>query len=812
MGTWKKDQSGKWNKASSSKKKNYTIVNGKKVEQTSSTKTAPATSNSTWNNDTVTLEEAKQQTADVDRGIINVDTGSTSLTSTPSTSISLSDAAKQTETEKRVLASESTNSLLGGTVTESYVVDGDTITKTTETVEQHNDLSAIKVGGSVKSAAQMGTVTKKKTTTQSIKNPYASNSYLMANKLNQVSQAERLGASLTPEQAKRMATLLGSENTPSGTGQEGSIALKPGEKTKESVLAAFASGVKTGEVSQETSARLSGAISQSGASKKVYDSGLQLAEKLRNVGNKAVDKGTDAVLAANKYNPLSIVPQSTLEAVAPTANKFVKGAVVNSTTGLIQGAAAVPTAVETAVKNPAAFGGVLLVGTGVMIGSTVQGLKNDPVTTLGELTGMYMIGKTSGKAVNKIGDEVRTRGRIEVPVETLAQEKVISGKATFPTVPKGTPISSVLADFKQSVNLHPQPELLKKMGGEYGVHVSPGDRGAKFTTKIGSSEAPGLYTGPDASLHFAGLDKTKYKLLGLAKDSSPTINFMQMKGIERLPKSLRGNSKGAYDFTLNKAKKGKGYTTAKMESGIKVGAVEPELVIPPGTEYALNANASGFYTKFKGRKLPVNVYERVKNPLNVRKGATDTVKASKGKVYRESDYSGLNERVVLSDRDLAAMGSRSKGKSSSKRSVSSSGISSLIKPSVPSSLSSSRKSSKVSSIPSSIRPSKSGSRSGSRSSSYAPSIPSSGSGGGSSGSSGGGGGGSGYSGNSGSGESFVSSRYPYLWKGTGSGGSTPIVVAAPGLKKSKRSKKSVDTGVKHKIELTGIKNIWDVLK
>jgi len=61
MGSWKKDSSGSWKKSGSSSKKNYTVINGKKVEQTAATKAAPATSNNTWNNDTVTLQEAAQQ-------------------------------------------------------------------------------------------------------------------------------------------------------------------------------------------------------------------------------------------------------------------------------------------------------------------------------------------------------------------------------------------------------------------------------------------------------------------------------------------------------------------------------------------------------------------------------------------------------------------------------------------------------------------------------------------------------------------------------------------------------------------------------
>jgi uncharacterized membrane protein YgcG len=805
MAKWKQDSSGNWKK-NSSIKKNYTIVNGKKVEHSaSSTKTAPATSNDTWNKDTVSLEEAKQQTKDVERGIINLDTGATSIVDTPTTTVSLAEASSvsSSESANRVLASESTNSLLGGTVTESYVIDGDKVTKTTETVELHNDLSTIKVGGPIKSAAQLGKVTKKKTVTRSWSNPF----YTKPVDLSNVPDTKQgTTKTLTGEQADRIKTLLGTENKPSGTGQEGTISLKPGEQPKESIIEAAVFGVKTGTVSDNTISHNSMLINQEGASKRIYESGLSLAEKLRNVGNKAVDKGTDTVITANKHNPLSIVPQSTLEGIAPVANKFVKGAVVNTGAGLIQGAAGVPGAIEIGVKNPAALGGALIVGTGVMIGATVKGLKEDPATTLGELTGMYLVGKGSGKAVNKIGDEMRTRGRIEVPVETLAQEKVITGAVTFPTVPKGTPVSSVLADFKQTANLHPQPEILKQMGGEYGVHVSPGELGKKSITRVGTSEAPGLYTGPDASLHFAGLNKQKYKLLGFEKDSAPTVNFMQMKGTKRLPKSLRSDSKGAYDFTLNKAKKGTGYTTAKMESGLKVASMEPELVIPPGTEYALNANASGFYTKFKGRKLPVNVYERVKNPLGTKKAVADTVKGEKGRVYRESDYSGMNERILLSDRDIAALGSRSKVNSSSSSKVpSSSKISNLLKPSLPASLSSSRKSTKssgissISSLKSPLSSRKSGSKGSSSGSKKSGSSGSSSSGG------------SGYSGTSGSGDTFVSSSYPLTWKWNSGGSSSPVVVVSPKPKSQGRRKKSGKYGVDRKIAENKFKNIWELV-
>lgn len=65
MASWKKDNSGNWTKSESSKK-NYTIIDGKKVEQTTVANTPSATKSDTWNKDKVTLAEAKQQTSEAD--------------------------------------------------------------------------------------------------------------------------------------------------------------------------------------------------------------------------------------------------------------------------------------------------------------------------------------------------------------------------------------------------------------------------------------------------------------------------------------------------------------------------------------------------------------------------------------------------------------------------------------------------------------------------------------------------------------------------------------------------------------------------
>jgi hypothetical protein len=74
-----------------------------------------------------------------------------------------------------------------------------------------------------------------------------------------------------------------------------------------------------------------------------------------------------------------------------------------------------------------------------------------------------------------------------------------------------------------------------------------------------------------------------------------------MNEIKRLPADLRANRAAANEFMLEGAKKGTGYTSVKMEQGVKVQATEPELIIPPETRLIKNADLSGYYTKWKGR-------------------------------------------------------------------------------------------------------------------------------------------------------------------------------------------------------------------
>lgn len=173
MASWSKDGSGNWKKSESTKK-NYTIVNGKKVEQAPASNTPSATKSDTWDKDKVTLEEARQQTSDVEKGVIDVDKGNTSIQAPTATeTISLNQAKQQTETESanRVTAAEFAQasqaptevSKQTTTVTNVDSRGNYTVKEETVTASKYNNLAPIKAGSNVKSAAQLEPVVKTET-------------------------------------------------------------------------------------------------------------------------------------------------------------------------------------------------------------------------------------------------------------------------------------------------------------------------------------------------------------------------------------------------------------------------------------------------------------------------------------------------------------------------------------------------------------------------------------------------------------------------------------------------------------------------
>jgi hypothetical protein len=228
MANWKQDASGNWKKSESTKK-NYTVIDGKKVEQTEAAKTPSATSSSTWNKDTVTLVEAKQQTKDVESGVIDVDKGATSIeTPTTTETISLEQAAAQTETESanRVTAAESAQASQTPTEVSKQVstitsIDGNgnyAVTEETVTESTYNNLSTIKVGSSVKSAAQLDPVVKTETEstvveTGSVKSLYSIADPIDYSELNETVQLSDAAIKTFSEQEISAAELASSSTT-----------------------------------------------------------------------------------------------------------------------------------------------------------------------------------------------------------------------------------------------------------------------------------------------------------------------------------------------------------------------------------------------------------------------------------------------------------------------------------------------------------------------------------------------------------------------------------------------------------------------
>jgi hypothetical protein len=230
----------------------------------------------------------------------------------------------------------------------------------------------------------------------------------------------------------------------------------------------------------------------------LYQKGTSVADEIRSKGSNLVNDVVDIAADLQQYNPFNAIAEPVIEATGfdrETSKSFTKGMTVNTAAGLVQGASAVPLAAEVFRKEPETIPGTLLAGSAAMVGGTVKGLKEDPATTLGELTGALLLSKAAGKSIDKVGDRVRTVGKTEVPIETFAQERIIKGETKFPTVPKGTRVEGILQKFKETAERHPEPTALEKLGGEYGVHVSPGTIPKETTVLKGSSETPGLYVG-----------------------------------------------------------------------------------------------------------------------------------------------------------------------------------------------------------------------------------------------------------------------------------------------------------------------------
>ncbi len=381
------------------------------------------------------------------------------------------------------------------------------------------------------------------------------------------------------------------------------------------------------------------------ATKNIVAKGRDIAGAVTAQGDKFIDKAIDAGAKIGKYSPAGLMFQAsnTLSPVKldrDDAKNFAKGATVDTAAGVIQGVSGVPLAGEVAIRDPSRYPKAIMGGLAIAAGSAVRAAKDNPLRTAGAIAGAVITEKVAVRGATIAGDNIRVAGRSKVDVTELAKPEVITRKVNFPTAPRGTPVTSVLDDFRQAKNIYPDSSSLPRTPtgavSDVGIHVSPGSLPKKGVTIKGSSETPGLYVGPDASLHFAGVDQsTKFKLFGKSSPiTEPSINFVQLQEINRLPPSLRSDLTGANQFMQTEAKKGAGYTSVKMEAGLKSGRREKELIIPPDTEF--KRVRSDYYTVYRGRKIPVNLYETNLNMgITPRKSIKRGRKSSIADSYRD---------------------------------------------------------------------------------------------------------------------------------------------------------------------------------
>jgi|GEM_PF-4943841 len=299
-----------------------------------------------------------------------------------------------------------------------------------------------------------------------------------------------------------------------------------------------------------------------------------------------------------------------------------------------------PVGLEGAIKDPGSVPKGIVTGAGIVAGSLYKQAKESPAQFAGEMIGMAAIGKLGSAAKNKAS----LVGKEYLPPEKIIRPEVLSGAKEFPLAPKGTTASQLIKDFETSPYRYPRTEV------PGGWHATPQRFAAETISQPGSSSVVGLHLGPDVSPHFLGVSEKggipKVKLFGWGETARrPAANWVDVQNIRSLPEGIRG--KGAAvtnEYLMNQAPKGQGYVTPKFESLIKQRAAEREIVVPPGTE--LIRTESKYYTKFRGKEVPVDRYQA--RPENAPQGKISLsglgdIRRSNKRVtaedlYKESEY------------------------------------------------------------------------------------------------------------------------------------------------------------------------------
>lgn len=262
--------------------------------------------------------------------------------------------------------------------------------------------------------------------------------------------------------------------------------------------------------------------------------------------------------------------------------------------------------------------------------------SKSPEFALGRITGFYAGSKGigyAGKGIVKVSDIVRTKGTLEVPMESVVAPEYIKGQ-TYPAIAKGQTAGELLKEFK------PVRE-------QYGVTSLKGfTASSKPFSKLteagaGSSEISGVYQAPKLSPQFLRITKGEQKVFSLnpletLRPSASIIKpiaFELVSGVKPLQRNI-APLKPAKMFIETKGELGKSY--------VPFVKTEKEAIIPAGTPLVLKDKR--FYFKFEGRRVPIYEFEigdltKISKKLYSTK---DIIKSSSYKVGSKSKFSSAD--------------------------------------------------------------------------------------------------------------------------------------------------------------------------
>ena len=226
--------------------------------------------------------------------------------------------------------------------------------------------------------------------------------------------------------------------------------------------------------------------------------------------------------------------------------------------------------------------------------------REEKAALRGEITTEFALGGIGGTGGFRGGQRfsglIRTRGRTFAP--DLIPKKVISGETTFPTAP----ISKQKAIFEAGkVTLPSEP---KGTVGVFHAAPTPLKSSVVQSQALRPSDVSGLYTAPFISANFFRTGFESPIGIGTSiRGGRPTALRIIPTRISEAP---RGTTAQTKTFFETKAPKGEAIIP-RLKSEI-------EAVIPVETKLVKTGKGQ-FFTKFKGRRIPIEEFKTIGEPL-----------------------------------------------------------------------------------------------------------------------------------------------------------------------------------------------------